>query len=362
MAKRDYYEVLGIQKTAPKEDIKKAYRKLALEYHPDRNPSKESEEKFKEVTEAYEVLFDNEKRQRYDRFGHDAAKAQRQYTSPTDIFENFFRQGNNPFNSPFSGFEDFFGKHQKVKGDSINITVTLSFLEAAFGKKMIFDITRKETCPQCQGTRAAPGAQKVYCAKCLGSGKIRLGGSPVFSMMQNCPDCGGTGQKLDKHCSHCRGQGVIDSVKKINLSIPAGVDSDQIFVLRGEGHSGPDMIPGDIMIRSRVNPHEFFERDGLDIYIHIPVSIVQASIGAEITVPTIHNKQITVTIPEGTPDSRKLRISDMGIKAANKTGHQYVIVHIKVPVELNETSKKLLQELEKEHPSDTSPQPIKMKA
>ncbi|MGM9967745.1 MAG: molecular chaperone DnaJ [Rummeliibacillus sp.] len=349
MEKRDYYEVLGIAKTASKDEIKKAYRKLSKKYHPDLNKEPGAEEKFKEIAEAYEVLSDDQKRARYDQFGHQ---------DPNQGFGGF---GGFSGSEGFGGFEDifssFFGGGGRTrrdpnaprKGDDLQYRMTISFEEAVFGKEKEIEIPREETCETCHGTGAKPGTSKETCSYCNGSGQTSETVNTPFGQMVNrrtCSHCQGTGQIIKEKCSTCHGAGTVKKRKKIKVNIPAGVDDGQQLRLSGQGEAGINGGPaGDLYIVFHVRASDKFERDGDDIYLELPITFPQAALGDEIEVPTINGK-VKMKIPAGTQSGDRFRLKGKGVKNVHGygTGDQHVIVQIKTPKKLTEKQKELLRE------------------
>ncbi|WP_102691279.1 molecular chaperone DnaJ [Rummeliibacillus pycnus] len=348
MEKRDYYEVLGIQKNASKDEIKKAYRKLSKQYHPDLNKEPGAEEKFKEIAEAYEVLSDDQKRARYDQFGHQ---------DPNQGFGGFGGFGGA---EGFGGFEDIFSSffgggrtrrdpNAPRKGDDLQYRMTISFEEAVFGKEKEIEIPREETCDTCHGTGAKPGTSKETCSYCNGSGQTSETVNTPFGQMVNrrtCSHCQGTGQIIKEKCSTCHGAGTIKRRKKIKVNIPAGVDDGQQLRLSGQGEAGVNGGPaGDLYIVFHVRASDKFERDGDDIYLELPITFPQAALGDEIEVPTIHGK-VKMKIPAGTQSGDRFRLKGKGVKNVHGYGNgdQHVIVQIITPKKLTEKQKELLRE------------------
>ncbi|MGG3161772.1 molecular chaperone DnaJ [Geobacillus stearothermophilus] len=349
MAKRDYYEVLGVSKNATKDEIKKAYRKLSKQYHPDINKAPDAAEKFKEIKEAYEVLSDDEKRARYDRFGH---------ADPNEAFGGGgFRGGGFDFGgfSGFGGFEDifetFFGGGPR-KGADVEYMMTLTFEEAAFGKETEIEVPREETCETCHGSGAKPGTSPQPCSRCGGSGQITSEQATPFGRIinrQTCPTCGGTGRYIPEKCPTCGGTGRVKQRKKIHVKIPAGVDDGQQLRVAGQGEPGVNGgPPGDLYIIFRVEPHEFFERDGLDIYCEVPLSFAQAALGDEIEVPTLYG-DVKLKIPAGTQTGTRFRLRGKGVPNVRGYGQgdQHVIVRVVTPTKLTEKQKQLLREFDR---------------
>lgn len=356
--KRDYYEVLGVDKNADAQAIKKAYRKLAMQYHPDRNPdNKEAEEKFKEINEAYEVLSDDTKRQTYDQFGHEGVNGQGGFGG-----QGFGGQG-------FGGFEDIFGdmfgdifgggfgggrarRRGPERGADIKHTVNISFEEAAFGKKVSVKINRSEECDECHGTGAKAGTGRKTCPTCNGAGEVRTVQRTPFGNIASsrpCTACDGEGEIIDSPCTKCGGKGNTRKVKTIEVDIPAGIDDGQMIKLSGQGEVGSKGGPrGDLYIVINVKPHSLFTRDGNDVYFEMPITFAQAALGDEIEVPTLDGK-VKYTVPEGTQTGTVFRLREKGIPRlrSSSRGDQYVKVIVDTPKKLNETQKELLREFAK---------------
>ena len=354
--KRDYYEVLGVSKGASDDEIKKAYRKMAKQCHPDLNPGdKTAEAKFKEVNEAYEVLSDKEKRSRYDQFGH------------AGVDPNFGAGAGGPFGG-FSGadfgdidlgdiFGSFFGggfgggsssrRNGPMKGDTLRAGVTITFEEAAFGCEKEIILNREETCETCHGSGCEPGTTAEICPNCRGTGTVRIqrgGGAFTFATSAPCSKCGGTGKIIHQPCKTCNGSGSVRKQRKITVKIPAGIDNGQAVSLRGQGGAGRNGGPaGDLIISVTVRPHAFFKRDGTSVYLEQPVSFLQATLGAELEIPTIDGK-VKWTLPEGTQPGTTFRLRGKGIPSINGRGRgdQFVTVQVQVPKNLNREQKEAL--------------------
>lgn len=356
--KRDYYEVLGVDKNASAEDIKKAYRQLAKKYHPDLNPgNKEAEEKFKEVNEAYEVLSDADKKARYDQFGHagvDPSYGGGGYGGGfsggfgdmgdiSDIFNSFFGGG---FSS--SGRSN---PNAPRRGQDIQTNININFMDACFGKEVEVSINRMEKCPDCNGTGAAAGSSAETCPDCHGTGQIKVTQHTPFGMISQqkpCTRCGGKGKIINNPCPKCRGNGRYTAAKKIKVSVPAGIDDGQTLQVSGQGHAGINGGPnGDLHVTVSVRPDPIFERDGYDIHTEVPITYTQAVLGDEITVPTIDGK-VKYTVPEGTQNGTIFRFRGKGVKKLNSSsrGDQYVHVYIEVPKNLSKKQKDMLKEFE----------------
>jgi len=350
MTKRDYYEVLGLQKGAGEEEIKKAYRKLAVKYHPDKNPGdKTAEEKFKELGEAYEVLNEPQKRAAYDQYGHAAFDRRAGgfgraggFHDPFEVFREVFGGG--------SIFEDLFGGGQQdptgpQRGDDLRYDMEISFDEAAHGCEKEITVTKPETCDLCQGSGAEPGSRARTCSTCGGRGQV-LTSRGIFSIAQTCPHCRGAGRLLDKPCKSCHGNGRREKTSKIKLRIPAGVDTGSRLRSAGNGEAGwRGGPPGDLYVVLHVKPHEIFQRDGDDLLCEVPVGFVQAVLGAEIDVPTLDGKS-SIKIPPGTQPGTMFRLRGKGVKNIQGygSGDLHVRVTVEVPTHLSAAQKAKLQE------------------
>ncbi len=351
--KRDYYEVLGIQKGASEDEIKKAYKKLARKYHPDMNPGdKEAEEKFKEVNEANEVLSDPEKKARYDQFGFAGVDPNYGAGAGGGAYGGGFDFGDlgDIFGSFFGG--GFGGQRRNPnapqRGESIRASVSISFTEAAFGCEKSVTIERSEQCPTCKGSGCAPGTTPEICPDCHGSGTVqtrRQTPMGVFASNGPCRKCGGTGRLIHQPCSDCRGSGAARKRRTIKVNIPAGIDHGQTISLRGQGGAGKNGGPaGDLLITVMVQPHEIFRRDGVDVFCEAPITFTQAVLGAELEIPTIDGK-VKYSIPEGTQTGTVFRLKGKGVPVLNGRGRgdQYVTVVIETPRSLNKEQKEALR-------------------
>lgn len=350
--KRDYYEVLGIGKGASDDEIKKAYRKLAKENHPDLHPDdKGAEARFKEINEAYEVLSDGDKRAKYDQFGH------------AGVDPNFGAGG---FGGGFGGMDfdlgDIFGsifgggfgggattrnRNAPRKGESLRVGISVSFEEAAFGCEKEISVSRVDKCETCGGTGCEKGTTPERCSNCNGTGTVYTQQRTPFGVMQTtgeCPKCHGTGKIIHQPCKTCRGAGAVRKQKKISVSIPAGIDNGQTISLRGQGNAGVNGGPaGDLLITVAVRPHNMFKREGSSVLCQMDISVTQAILGAELEVPTIDGK-VKYTIPEGTQSGTVFRLRGKGIPYLRGSGRgdQYVTVNIKIPKNLTSEQKELL--------------------
>jgi molecular chaperone DnaJ len=352
MAKRDYYEILGVDRTAEAEEIKKAYRKLALKLHPDKNQGdKTADEKFKEIGEAYEVLNDPQKRAAYDQYGHAAfdrraggfPRGAGGFHDPFEIFREVFGAGNI--------FDDLFGgggrpdPAQPQRGDDLRYDMEISFEEAAKGCEKEISVTKPERCDACNGSGAETGSRTKTCPTCGGRGQI-ISSRGIFSIAQTCPHCQGTGRVIEKPCRVCHGAGRRELASKIKLRIPAGVDTGSRLRSGGNGEAGlRGGPPGDLYVVLHVRPHEIFQRDGDDLLCEVPVSFIQATLGAEIDVPTLNGKA-GIRIPPGTQPGTLFRLKGKGIKNVQGYGYGdlHVRINIEVPSHLTSAQKTKLQE------------------
>ena len=350
--KRDYYEVLGVKKDATADEIKKAYRKLTKENHPDLHPGdKACEERFKEANEAYEILSDEEKRKKYDQFGHAAFDPNAGFGGGGfDGFGGFGGFGD-IFSDIFGGFGGATRSNPNAprRGESIRATVNISFEEAAFGCKKEVTVAKIETCTDCKGTGCAPGTTPEICPDCKGTGQVTVAQRTPFGMMQSsspCTKCRGTGKIIHQPCKTCRGMGSIRRQHKVEVNIPAGIDDGQTISKPGGGNAGVNGGPaGDLLVSVIVRPHARFERDGTSVLLEQEISYAQATLGAEVEVPTLDGK-VKLTIPEGTQPGAVFRLRGKGIPFLRGSGRgdQFVSVTIKVPKNLTGSQKELLRQ------------------
>ncbi len=355
--KRDYYEVLGVSKTATDDELKKAYRKLAKQYHPDLHPGdKEAEAKFKEINEAYEILSDADKRAKYDQYGFAAFDPNSGFGGFDGGFGGFDDLGDilgSIFGGGFGGFGGGFGGGQRRnngprKGENVRVNLTLDFEEAVFGCKKEIPVNMVETCPDCKGTGCAEGTHPETCPDCGGRGTVVRTQRTAMGMMQStsqCPRCNGRGQVIHTPCPTCKGNGRIRKKKTVSVTIPAGIDNGQTVSLRGLGNEGVNGgAPGDLLVTVTVRAHALFERDGSSILLDLPISYAQAVLGAEVTVPTLTGK-VKLTIPEGTDTGTTFRLKGKGVPflRGNGSGDQFVTVNIETPKKLNDTQKEALR-------------------
>ncbi len=357
--KRDYYEVLGVDKSATDAQIKAAYRKLEKKYHPDLNPGDaEAEKKFKEANEAYEILSDPEKKQRYDAYGHAGVDPNYGAGGGYGGFGGFGAEGfdiNDIFGSFFGGG---FGSSQRRanpnaprRGGDVRANVTISFMEAAQGTTKTVTFTRNETCPECHGSCCKPGTSASTCPDCNGTGYVTQQQRTPFGVMQNtapCPRCQGKGRIISDPCKRCRGTGFVPTTVKKEVAIPAGIDDDQSLALRGQGHAGANGGPsGDVIVVVTVKPDPVLQRRDYDVFVTVPITYSQAVFGADIVVPTVDGK-VQYSIPEGTQSGTRFRLRSKGIKYLNGRGRgdEYVTVSVEIPKKLNREQKKALESFE----------------
>jgi len=369
MAKRDYYEVLGIEKSADQDTIKKAYRKLAVKYHPDRNPGdKEAEEKFKEATEAYEVLSDEQKRPIYDQYGFAGLDGMGgggagQYSHAFHDFSDLFGGAGGGFSDIFDsifggGFSSSAGRGSRssgpATGDSLRYDLHINFKDAVYGTTADIHFRHNEACEACHGSGGAAGSSKKTCPTCGGVGQVRQGNG-FFTIQQTCPTCRGKGTTIDKPCSSCRGTGIQEKNKMMSLKIPAGVDNGKRIVVHGQGDVGENGGPaGDLVVVLHVEQHPTFERDGNDLYCAVPVSVTQAILGCEISITSLDGKKVTIKVPDGTSNGKLLRIKGEGvpISGSSRKGDLYVKIMVQIPTHVSSKQKELLKQyMEIENPT-----------
>ena len=365
MAKADFYETLGVARTADEKELKSAFRKLAMKFHPDKNPGDaEAEKKFKEINEAYETLKDPQKRAAYDRFGHAA----------------FEQGGGGGFQSGgFAGggfsdiFEDIFGEMMgggrggggrqrasggRERGADLRYNMEISMEEAFTGKTAQIRVPTSVTCDVCTGSGAKPGTKPTTCATCQGSGRVRAA-QGFFSIERTCPTCHGRGQTITDPCTKCHGQGRVTEERSLSVNIPAGIDDGTRIRLQGEGEAGLRGGPsGDLYIFLSVKPHEFFQRDGADLYCSVPISMTTAALGGTFDVVTLDGTKSRVTVPEGTQSGRQFRLKGKGmpILRSAQTGDLYVQIRIETPQKLTKRQRELLQEFEQLSSKENNPE------
>ncbi|MBL7153937.1 MAG: molecular chaperone DnaJ [Phycisphaerae bacterium] len=364
MAKRDYYKVLGVEKGASVDDIKRSYRRLAMKYHPDKNPDdKEAEAKFKECAEAYEVLSDTEKRQRYDQFGHDGLRGMgmRDYTHMRwqdigSMFEDIF--------GGFGGLGDIFGgggqrrgrRTGPTRGYDLETSVDLTLNDVASGAEKTIEFTRQDLCPECGGSGCAKGKKPSRCATCGGTGQVARGGG-FFQMVSTCQQCRGSGQVITNPCKKCRGTGRVPKKRSVSVKIPAGVHEGQGVRISGEGEPGRGGGPrGDLYCYVRIKRHEFLERDGNNLIAVVPISFTQAALGATIDVPSLNGTE-KLKVPAGTQYASIFRIKGKGLPSlrSGRRGDQLVQIVVETPRRLNDKQEALLREFAKTENKRVSP-------
>ncbi|MBQ3038103.1 MAG: molecular chaperone DnaJ [Clostridia bacterium] len=352
--KRDYYEVLGVSKGASDDELKKAYRREAKKYHPDLHPGdKEAEAKFKEVNEAYEVLSDSEKKARYDQFGHAGVDPNfgagggggfGGFDDFGDIFSNIFGGG-------FGGFGGGARRNGPVRGADIRQVIDITFEEAAFGCKKNISVNKQENCPTCKGTGAKDGTAPVTCKRCGGQGQIRQQTRTPLGYMTNittCPDCNGAGKVVTDPCRECRGTGKVRKTRTIEIDIPQGINHGQTIQISGHGEPGSrGGASGDLLITIRIKPHAIYRREEFDVFIEIPITFVQAALGATIRVPTLDGV-VEYDIPEGTQTGTVFKLKNKGIPhiRGKNRGDEYVTVEVEVPKNISLKQKEILKEFE----------------
>jgi len=378
VAKKDYYEILGVEKTASADEIKKAYRKLAITYHPDKNPgNKEAEEKFKEATEAYEILSDEKKRQAYDQYGFAGVEGM----GGAGNYSNVYRDFGDIFSG--SGFEDLFssifgfgGGHssgfggtyqqQSNKGQSFRfpIEVELEDLVSDFKREVVY--SRKVSCTSCNGTGSKGGkTSKRTCPVCNGAGQIRQS-SGFFTVQKTCPNCQGSGYVIENPCPDCNGTGLMKKQQKLNVTIRAGIPSGTDVILRGMGNSGKNGAPsGDLYLRVNIKPHRYFVRQGDDLYVQLPISFTQAALGLDVYVKTIEGQSVKLNIPSGMQNGKMLRVKQKGMPHYGRTnmfggtrGDMYVRFIVETPKHLSIKAKELLKEISKAIGENEKPIPV----
>jgi molecular chaperone DnaJ len=366
-AKRDYYEVLGLQKGASRDDIKKAYRKLAIQYHPDKNPgNKAAEEKFKEATEAYEVLGDDQKKNAYDQFG----------------FAGVEGMGGGHDYSQFHGFEDIFGgdlsgifenffgggfsagggarSRGPRGGANLRYDCEIPFKDAVYGTKIEIQYSKHDSCKVCHGTGAESGSSRKTCPTCGGQGQVRQS-QGFFSMASTCPSCHGEGHIIEHPCRECGGQGVVKKKQKIMVTIHPGIENGRRIVIAGQGDAGPNGGPaGDLYVYIRVKEHKFFERQGANLYCAVPISITQAALGSEIMVSTLQDKRIKVKIPAGTQSGQLLRIRGEGVPQGLHSGDMFIKLMVRVPTSISKKARDLLEQVAAIEGENEKPEPISL--
>ncbi|SDG22373.1 molecular chaperone DnaJ [Limimonas halophila] len=358
--KQDYYEMLGVSKGASKDEIKKAYRKLAMKYHPDRNPDDaEAEQKFKEIGEAYEVLGDDDKRAAYDRMGHAA------FEQGGGMGGGFGGAGMGGMGGFGDIFEEMFGDmmggrrgRQRGRGADLRYDMEISLEDAFWGKDTEIRVPAATTCETCEGSGAEPGSKPTTCGTCQGDGRVRAQ-QGFFTIERTCPACGGQGQVIDRPCKTCQGAGRRQEERTLQVSIPAGVEDGTRIRLAGEGEAGMRGAPsGDLYIFLGIEPHRIFERDGANIYCRVPIKMTTAALGGQIEVPAIDGSRARISVPEGTQPGQQFRLKGKGmpILRTERRGDMYVEVDVEVPRNLSKNQKELLRQFDEESTGEkTSP-------
>lgn len=367
---KDYYELLGVEKEASAEAIKKAYRKKALKYHPDKNPGdQEAEKKFKEISEAYDVLSDPKKRQMYDQYGPEAFEAGMGQAGGAHHFTNM-DEALRTFMDAFGGmggesiFESFFGggrqggrQHYAAKGASKKMALAISLEEAMHGLEKEIVVNRQANCSSCQGSGAASPSDVATCSTCGGAGQV-VESRGFFSMSMTCPRCHGKGTEIKKPCTSCQGSGKNKEKKQVKVKIPAGVDSGMRLKMSGYGDDGDGGgPPGDLFVFIDVKPHDIFNREGDDLILDLPISFTEATLGAKREIPSLREKALKITIPEGTQPGKVLRVAGQGFPNIHGRGSGDLLIHllVEVPVNLNKKQKELLAEFAKQETDGNSP-------
>jgi molecular chaperone DnaJ len=349
MAKRDYYEILGIGRSSGQEEVKKAYKRLAFQYHPDRNPGNpEAEERFKEINEAYQILSNPDRRAQYDSFGHISGEG---FFSDVDFTRNF----NDLFGNLFDEVFNVGRRRRPERGRDLKYSLELTFEEAAFGVEKEIIIPKRVFCQECGGRGAAPGGE-VTCMMCAGRGEVRYS-EGFFAISRTCSNCNGMGRTIKKACPTCKGEGMINSEQTVKVKIPPGISDGARLRMRGEGETGSLGGPsGDLYVEIYVKEHPFFKREGKDIFCEVPVSFVQAALGAEIEIPTLEGKT-TTKIPPGTQPGQTLKLKGKGVASLNGKGKGdlHIKVQVEVPVKLSSKQRQLLEEFSRASEGDENP-------
>jgi molecular chaperone DnaJ len=363
MAKRDYYDVLGLKRGASEADIKAAFRRLAKEHHPDRNPDdKSAEQKFKEINEAYEILKDEQKRAAYDQFGHAAFEGGGPGRGPggfgpdfsssmSDIFDDLFGE--------FMGGRRGGGRQRtaRERGADLRYNMEITLSEAFTGKQAQIRVPTSVTCETCSGSGARAGSRPTTCATCGGQGKVRAS-QGFFTIERTCPTCQGRGETIDDPCPECHGQGRVTKERTLAVSIPPGVEDGTRIRLAGEGEAGQRGGPtGDLYIFLSIKPHEFFQRDGADIFCRVPISMTTAALGGHVDVPTVEGSRVRMPVPSGTETGKQFRLKGKGMPVLRSKVHgdMYIQVEVETPKNLSRKQRELLEEFERESNKETNP-------
>lgn len=367
MSKRDFYEVLGVGRNATADEMKKAYRHLAKQLHPDRNPGDEAaEHKFKELNEAYDVLKDEQSRAAYDQFGHAAFDGGAGGRGPGGFAQGF----SGDFSASMSDiFDDLFGEFMggrrgrrgdggRARGQDLRYNMEISLEEAYEGKKAQIRVPSSVACEACNGAGAEAGSKPITCTTCQGAGKVRAT-QGFFTIERTCPTCHGRGQVIEKPCQACHGAGRVERERTLSVNIPAGVEDGTRIRLAGEGEAGMRGGPaGDLYIFLSLRPHPIFQRDGADLFCRVPIAMTAAALGGEIEVPTLNGKRVKLKIPEGTQTGRQFRLKDKGMPVLNsrEVGDLYIQTTVETPVHLSKKQKELLREFETASSGETNPE------
>lgn len=364
MAKRDYYEILGVARTADDKEIKSAFRKLAKELHPDRNPGDaEAERKFKEINEAYEILKDQQKRAAYDQFGHSAFEGGGFGGGGAGFDGDFGASMSDIFDDLFGDFMGGGGRRHRAqsaqeRGSDLRYNMEVSLHDAFAGKQAEIKVASTAVCEKCDGTGAKKGTSPAVCSSCAGLGKVRAS-QGFFTIERTCPTCHGRGEVISDPCTKCKGAGRNTEDEKLNVTIPPGVEDGTRIRLAGKGEAGlRGGPPGDLYIFLTIRPHEIFSRDGADIFCKVPISMITAALGGQIDVPTVSGERTRMKVPEGTPTGKQFRLRGKGMPVlrSNSFGEMYVQVEVETPKNLSRRQKELLKDFEKASSDETNPE------